>query len=81
MSKITITSTPKNRISINSQKQGIITVASHGLTGAGSSVIRNLRQLDDVDATQLSNNEILVYDQVSDKFIVEELPIINGGNF
>lgn len=81
MSKITINTTSKNRISINTKKQNIITVAGHGLTGAGSGVITQLRQLSDVDATNLVDNEVLVYDEASDKFVVENLPVINGGTF
>lgn len=37
--------------------------------------------LTDVDATSLDNNETLVYDEQTGKFVVKELPIINGGTF
>lgn len=37
--------------------------------------------LTDVDATSVDNNETLVYDELSGKFVVKELPIINGGTF
>lgn len=40
-----------------------------------------VKDLKDVDATHLVNNETLVYDEASDKFIVEDLPVINGGTF
>lgn len=40
-----------------------------------------LVNLTDVDATNVDNNETLVYDDVSGKFVVKELPIINGGTF
>ena len=39
------------------------------------------RKLKDVDATNLNNNETVVYDEASDKFVIKELPIVNGGTF
>lgn len=71
-SKLNVTTTAKNRISINSR----------GGTGAGASAgIDTIRELNDVDASDLDNNETLVYDEGSGKFVVREIPIINGGTF
>lgn len=70
MSKITVTTTPKNRILINT-----------GGAGGGGGLAQQLRNLKDVDATSLDNNETVVYDEASGKFIIKELPIINGGTF
>lgn len=81
MSKITVTTTPKNRISINTQQKGVVRVGSTGLTGAGSEVIRNLADLDDVNASDPDQNETLVYDAATGKYVVKELPIVNGGTF
>ena len=81
MSKITVTTTPKNRISINTQQKGVVRVGSTGLTGAGSEVIRNLADLDDVNASDPDQNETLVYDVATGKYVVKELPIVNGGTF
>jgi len=67
--KITVRTTPKNRVQINTRAGG---------TTGGTDTIRELR---DVDASDLDNNETLVYDEVSGKFIVKQLPIINGGTF
>jgi hypothetical protein len=72
MAKIVVTSTPKNRILINNRTGGL---------GGGAAAIDNIVELKDVDATSLDNNEILVYDEASEKFIVKELPIVNGGTF
>lgn len=66
--KISVTTTPKNRVLIN----------TGGSSGIG---VDTLRKLKDVDATSLNNNEILVYDESTGKFIIEELPVINGGEF
>lgn len=81
MSKITVTTTPKNRISINTQQKGVVRIGSNGLTGAGSEVIRNLADLDDVNASDPDQNETLVYDAATGKYVVKELPIVNGGTF
>lgn len=81
MSKITVTTTPRNRISINTQQKGVVRVGSTGLTGAGSEVIRRLADLEDVDASDADTNETLVYDEATGKYVVKQLPIVNGGTF
>lgn len=76
--KATVISTPKNRVSINNpQRSEIRTV---GITPS-TSLVNSLRGLNDVDASNLANNNTIVYDSVSDKFIVKELPVLNGGSF
>lgn len=72
MAKIVVTSTPKNRILINNRTGGL---------GGGAATVDTIVELKDVDATSLDNNETLVYDEASDKFVVKELPIVNGGTF
>jgi hypothetical protein len=72
MAKIVVTSTPKNRILINNRTGGL---------GGAAAAIDTIVELKDVDATSLDNNETLVYDEASDKFVVKVLPVINGGNF
>lgn len=111
--KVTVISTPKNRISINKQDRktirsvGIappapITQAEVDVTsafnqanlaaniaisaftfanGVSSNAVTQLIELTDVDASDVDNNETLVYDNASGKFIVKEIPIINGGTF
>ena len=75
--KVTVVSTAKNRVSIkNSQRAEIRTV---GITPSSS--INTLRKLNDVTVTTLNNNDTIVYDSASDKFIVKELPVLNGGTF
>lgn len=66
--KVNVTTTPKNRITIN--------------TGGGlPTTVDTLIELRDVDATVIANNETVVYDEVSGKFIIKILPIISGGTF
>jgi hypothetical protein len=69
--RLIVTSQPKNRILINNQT---------GATG-GPGTIDTIVELKDVDATDIDSNETLVYDGESGKFVVKELPIINGGTF
>jgi len=66
--KMVVTSTPKNRILIN----------TYNGTGGG---VETLVQLKDVDASDIDDNETVVYDAASGKFKIEELPLINGGEF
>lgn len=67
--KITVTSRPKNRININTK------------TGAVASAVDTIIELKDVDASSVDNNETLVYDETTNKFVVKEIPVINGGTF
>ena len=69
MSKIKVTTQPKNRITINTR----------GMIGTGQ--VDTLVELKDVNATSIANNNTVVYDVVSGKFIIRELPIVNGGDF
>lgn len=75
--RVTVNSVPKNRVSINTRKQE--TVRSVGIAPSQSSQF--LTGLKDVDATNPDNNETLVYDASTGKYVVKELPILNGGTF
>jgi hypothetical protein len=76
--KVTLVSDTKNRISINNQQRK--TVRTVAVTPDLSS-ISTLGSLSDVDATNPNENETLVYDEASGKYVVKELPSINGGTF
>jgi hypothetical protein len=78
MVKATINTTGINRVSINKQQQETVRTLT---LNPQSIVINSLRGLNDVDATTLLNNETVVYDSASDKFIVKTLPLIDGGSF
>lgn len=78
MVKATINTTGINRVSINKQQQEIVRTLT---LNPQSITINSLRGLNDVDATTLLNNETVVYDSASDKFIVKNLPLIDGGTF
>ena len=65
--KVVVNTPPKDRIEIN--------------TRGGAGGIDTLTELRDVDASSVDNNETVVYDEVSGKFVVKTIPIINGGTF
>jgi hypothetical protein len=74
--KVTVVSPGKNRISINNQDRKQIRtigiIPDNATTLAG---------LNDVDASDPDNNETLVYDEATGKYVVKTLPIITGGTF
>ena len=72
--RVVINSTSPNRVSINNQlPKNIRTVAIAPST--------SLAGLIDVDASDPDNNETLVYDSATGKYVVKELPVVDGGNF
>ena len=74
--KVTVISTPKNRVAINNQvRQTVRTV------GIIPETVNTLKGLTDVDASDLDNNEILVYDEVQNKFVIKTIPEVDGGSF
>lgn len=75
--KVSVVTPAKNRISINNQERK--TIRSVGL--AAESGVDTLVALNDVDASDVDNNETLVYDETTGKFVVKTLPIINGGTY
>lgn len=73
--KVLVNSAPKNRVSINNQQRE--TVRAVNLM----SQYNELEKLLDVDASDPDNNETLVYDQASGKYVIKTLPVVNGGTF
>ena len=75
--KAIINSTGKNRVSISETKR--TEVRTVGITPAIP--VNYLASLLDVDASDTDNNETLVYDADSGKYVVKVLPVLNGGTF
>lgn len=71
--KVTVITSSKNRVSINNQQRS--TIRTVGVS------TNKLSGLIDVDATDPNNNETLVYDSATGKYVIKELPIVNGGTF
>jgi hypothetical protein len=46
-----------------------------------SSQINRLSLLTDVDASDADNNEVLVYDETLNKYVVKTIPAVDGGTF
>ena len=78
---ITVRTTPKSRVSINSGGTKKLIVNTGAAGPASATNIDNLVELADVDASDVDNNETLVYDDTSGKFVVKELPRLDGGTF
>lgn len=75
--KVSVIGNSKNRVSINNQNRATIRTV-----GIAPSDIRNsFTGLSDVDASGASDNDVVVYDAATQKFVVEELPVVNGGTF
>ena len=74
--KVVVNSASSNRVSINNQQREMIRTV-----GVTPTVSDRLSGLIDVDANDADNNETLVYDASTGKYVVKEIPIINGGDF
>jgi hypothetical protein len=75
--KVTVRSSSPNRISINNQQPKTVrTVAVQPVQTTNF-----LATLDDVDSSGAENNETVVYDSVTQKYVVKPLPVVDGGTF
>lgn len=78
MVKAIINTTGINRVSVNKTEQ---TIARTVTLNPQLSSSNFLRSLNDVNSTSLLDNDTIVYDATSDKFITKKLPLIDGGTF
>jgi hypothetical protein len=74
--KVTVNSVPTTRVSVNNQQRETIRTV-----GIGALVPQSLESLTDVDASSKNQNDALIYDASTGKFIVKEIPLLNGGTF
>lgn len=77
--KVLVNSSSPNRVSINNQQRK--TIRTVGISAAGLSQVDTLAELKDVDASDPNNNETLVYDSLTQKYVVKTLPEIDGGTY
>lgn len=69
--------TPQIRVSINNQaRRTIRTVGVSALASTGK-----LSSLVDVDASDPNDNETLVYDAETQKYVVRSLTVLDGGTY
>lgn len=73
--KVTVNSVSPNRVSINNQQR--TSIRTVGITPQEGRLV----DLTDVDATDPDNNEILVYDETLNKYVIKILPKLDGGTF
>lgn len=76
--KVSVVTRPSNRISIDSQQRMMIRYVSQGASPNGAS---RLAQLTDVDTNNKANNDVLVYDEATNKYISKPIPLVDGGAF
>lgn len=74
--KVTVHSSPSTLVSINQNK--VDTVKTIGIMGTGVNRIANMI---DVDMLGSSTNDTLVYNSNTGIFVVQTLPVIDGGTF
>ena len=81
MVNVRVTSPQGNSVSINRQgvQKNIKTVAVPATTTGSAAT--NLSQLQDVDTTGAANNEVLIFNEATQKYEVSEIRIIDGGIF
>lgn len=72
--KVIVNSTSPNRVLINNQQPK--TVRTVGIAAASK-----FSGLLDVNASDPDNNETVVYDELSGKYVVKTLPVVDGGTF
>ena len=75
--KVTVNSVPTTRVSVNNQQRETIRTVGVGVGIANPSIVT----LSDVDATNKNDNDTLVYNASSGKFVVRGIPTLNGGTF
>lgn len=69
--------TPQVRVSVNAQKR--TTVRTVGIAALADRA--TLASLEDVDASNPDNNETLVYNSVTQKYEIKQLPSVDGGSY
>lgn len=62
-----------------SNPKTVATVAPLSVGPATS--LSSLSQISDVDASSPDNNEVLVYDSATNKYVIKTIPTIQGGTF
>lgn len=75
--KVTLQSNPSTLVSINQNKPA--SVKTIGLLGSGG--VNRLVDLVDVDASNASQNDTLIFNANTGLFSVQTIPVINGGTF
>jgi hypothetical protein len=75
--KAVVNSVPTTRVEINATTRDAIRTVGISPTTAQNYLVG----LVDVDASDVDNNETLVYNSTTEKFVVKILPVVDGGSF
>jgi hypothetical protein len=75
--KVLVNSVPTTRVSINEQERSSVRTVNVMPETPKSTLV----SLTDVDATSIINNDTVVYEASSGKFVIKVLPLIDGGTF
>ena len=75
--KVTVNTSPGNRVSVNTQQRTTVRTVGVSSGGGGGEGITNFSQLQDVIAVNPANNDTVVYDSVTGKYTVKPLPVSN----
>jgi|LakMenEpi03Aug12_release.lakeMendotaPanAssembly.Ray.scaffolds.fasta_scaffold01135_31 hypothetical protein len=74
--KVILRSTTPNRVSINNQQRSTVRTVA-----VASTQVDRLSELTDVDTSDADNNEVLVYDETLNKYVIKTIPAVDGGTF
>jgi hypothetical protein len=74
--KVILRSSSPNRVSISNQQRSTVRTVA-----IASTQVDRLSELTDVDASDADNNEVLVYDETLNKYVIKTIPAVDGGTF
>jgi peroxiredoxin len=74
--KVILRTNSPNRVSINNQQRSTVRTVA-----VASAQVDRLSELTDVDASDADNNEVLVYDETLNKYVIKAIPSVDGGTF
>lgn len=77
--KVTVNSSSPYRVAINNQQPK--TIRTVGVQPTSIDLANRFSNLTDVDASSPDNNETVVYDSATGKYVVKTLPVLDGGTF
>lgn len=67
---------PQIRVSVSNQNRTTVRTV-----GVAAKTRFKLNEMEDIDASDPDNNETLVYDSSTNKYVVKTLPALDGGTY
>ena len=89
MTRVIINTSSPYRVSINNQQKSTVRAVGMQPVISYSNTINNIfpegatkfTELGDVDASDSDNNEVVVFDETANTYVVKTLPSVSGGEF